>query len=162
MILTLLLDGGTTAFFEDLRRRHFPPDRLVVGAHVTLFHALPDDAAPVVDGVLERLAPQPSPVHVAGVRFLGRGGANALGAPPGAQVRAALAHPVAGRLSPQDTQPWRPHVTVQNKVTPARARALHEQLQAVFDPFDATATGVALWHYRGGPWEPARRWAFAP
>ena len=42
-ILTLTLDPQAQARFDALRARHFPADRLFVGAHVTLFHALPRD-----------------------------------------------------------------------------------------------------------------------
>ena len=41
LILTLMLDAGTQAWLEALRRAHFPPGRNLVPAHVTLFHALP-------------------------------------------------------------------------------------------------------------------------
>jgi hypothetical protein len=48
LVLTLGLDAIATARFEALRRAHFPPDRLVVGAHLTLFHALPGQHEPDV------------------------------------------------------------------------------------------------------------------
>lgn len=43
---------------------------------------------------------------------------------------------------------------MQNKVPPERARALLHQLRGEFEPYDATARGLALWRYLGGPWEP--------
>ena len=160
MILTLRLDERSQAFFDDLRRAHFPPDRLVVGAHVTLFHALPEGAAVVMDDVLREVRPEPSAVVVNDVRSLGRGVAFALDAPGVAPLRAALARAFAAELTPQDRQPWRPHVTVQNKVPPTAASALLAQLSAGFAPFEACAEGIALWHYRDGPWEPAGSRAF--
>jgi hypothetical protein len=39
-------------------------------------------------------------------------------------------------------------------VPPERARALLQELQNDFVPYDVTATGLALWRYLGGPWEP--------
>jgi hypothetical protein len=51
---------------------------------------------------------------------------------------------------------------VQNKVTPAEARALLSTLTASFAPFEALALGLDLWHYRGGPWELAARHPFTP
>jgi len=160
VILTLLLDERSQGYFDGLRRAHFPPERLVVGAHVTLFHALPDGAEALVDGVLRERAPEPSPVAVIGVRSLGRGVAFTLDAPGVAPVRAALAEAFSPVLGRQDRQPWRPHVTVQNKVTPAAAAALLAQLSVSFVPFEARAEGLVLWHYRGGPWELAARRAF--
>ncbi len=52
------------------------------------------------------------------------------------------------------------HVTVQNKVDPAAARALQARLAAVFEPETVVGTGLALWRYRGGPWEPVRTFPF--
>jgi hypothetical protein len=63
-------------------------------------------------------------------------------------------------LTPQDQQGLRPHITVQNKVDPAVARQLHEELAASFQPFEALGTGLALWAYRGGPWELQQRFSF--
>lgn len=63
-------------------------------------------------------------------------------------------------LTPQDRQPLRAHVTVQNKVTPEAARALAEALAASFSPWTARTVGVDVWEYAGGPWEHVRRTAF--
>lgn len=77
-------------------------------------------------------------------------------------TRAALAGAWQPWLTPQDRQPHRPHVTVQNKTTPAAARALLAQLPRGFVPYDVTATGLALWRYLGGAWEPVARVPFLP
>ena len=45
LVLTLVLDAQSFAFFDGLRRRHFPPERNVIAAHLTLFHALPGSAS---------------------------------------------------------------------------------------------------------------------
>lgn len=39
-ILTAELDPDSFAWFDGLRRAHFPPERIVLPAHVTLFHRL--------------------------------------------------------------------------------------------------------------------------
>jgi len=166
LILTLTMDAASQARFDALRAAHFPPDRLVVGAHVTLFHALPGDLAPEVAAVLADQAARtpPLPMQVAGVRLLGRGVAFGLAAVPGstrlAELRDRLRLRWADRLTPQDRQPWRPHVTIQNKVEPAQARALHSALSAGFVPYTVTATGLALWFYRNGPWKAAGTFRF--
>ena len=56
--------------------------------------------------------------------------------------------------APQDQAPWRPHITVQNKVAPKAAKALLTELDAAFVPRPLKIAGLASWHYRGGPWEP--------
>jgi 2'-5' RNA ligase len=161
LILTLTLDPETQARLDDLRRRHFPPERNHLAAHVTMFHALPGERLPEVTGDLEAAAPAaPLPLLVSRVRSLGRGVAYDLEGGAAVALRAELAARWQPWLTPQDRQRWRPHVTVQNKVDPDTARALYGELGASFVPVPAAATGVALWRYRGGPWEPVTRVSF--
>ena len=163
LIVTLLLDEATQARFDDLRRRHFPPERNHLVAHVTMFHALPGDR---VDSVLADLTaaapPEPLGLLVSGVRFLGRGVAFELEGADAVALRTSLAARWGAWLTPQDRQRWRPHVTVQNKVDAATAKALHADLAQAFAPEPAAGTGLALWRYRGGPWEPVAEVPFAP
>ena len=63
-------------------------------------------------------------------------------------------------LTPQDAAGWRPHVTIQNKVSPAEARDLHALLSGAFRPRRVAIVGLAAWRYRGGPWEPLGRFIF--
>jgi 2'-5' RNA ligase len=161
-VVTVALDAASQARFEALRREHFPSARNLVPAHVSVFHHLPpDDTTPdVVRQVLAELAPRASVMAVTGVRSLGRGVAYTLDAPGVAVVRAALARQFEEHLTPQDRQPWRPHVTVQNKVAPDAARALLARLGAGFSPFEVMAEGLLVWRYRGGPWELVRTLPF--
>ena len=132
-----------------------------MGAHVTLFHALPGERVDDVRRALALAAGRPPfDVAVTGVRFLGRGVALDLAAPELTGLRDDVAAEFAADLTAQDRQ-WRhPHVTVQNKVEPAVARALHADLSAGFTPWTATARGLGLWHYRGGPWDPDAEFPF--
>jgi hypothetical protein len=63
-------------------------------------------------------------------------------------------------MTPQDSQLWRPHVTIQNKVAPAAARALFDNLSASFVPSDGQAVALALWRYLNGPWSLVARRPF--
>lgn len=63
-------------------------------------------------------------------------------------------------LGAQDSRVIKPHITIQNKVAPDKARALFEQLSRGWQPFDGRGIGLLLWHYRGGPWEAAGQWKF--
>ena len=152
LILTLALDEESQARFDALRTTHFPPERNRVGAHVTLFHALPD-ALGVREDVRRAAAVPGFDVRVARLRSLGRGVAYVLESAELTALRRDLASAWAPLLTPQDRQAHAPHVTVQNKVTPARARALLAELSAGFVPYDVRATGLAVWRYLGGPWE---------
>jgi len=70
-------------------------------------------------------------------------------------IRARIADRFAALLTPQDQATPRLHVTVQNKVSPAEARALLADLARNFRPRPVEITGIAAYHYRGGPWEAA-------
>lgn len=161
LILTLDLDEHATAWFDALRRTHFPPERLLVGAHVTMFHALPGPRAPAVTEAITALLDcmAPFPVAVTGLRFLGRGVAFTLAAPDAAVLRARLAQRFAPDLTAQDRAPWSPHITVQNKVAPDLARRTMASLGAAIPP-PVEAMGVTLWRYENGPWAWLRSWRF--
>ena len=155
LIVTLALDQASQVTFDRLRAAHFPPERNHLAAHVTLFHALPGEHEDAVRQDLAELARRtPYGVRVAGLRSLGRGVAYVLESAELAATREELARRWAPWLTPQDRQRHSPHVTVQNKVPPDGARALLQELQRDFAPYDVTATGLALWRYLGGPWEP--------
>jgi hypothetical protein len=94
------------------------------------------------------------------VRFLGRGVAYTLASTGLTELRRDLAVAWEPWLTPQDRQRHAPHVTVQNKVDPAVARALHARLSAAFEPGTVAARGLGLWRYLGGPWEPVARYPF--
>jgi 2'-5' RNA ligase len=155
LIITLTLNPEAHAFFDALRTRHFPPARLYVGAHITLFHAIPAHHEPRLHVHAASLAAATAPfsLTIKRLRFLGRGVAYDLTAPAVLTLRASLAAPIAADFTPQDRAPWSPHITIQNKVTPAEARATQALLAAIPPPAQIIATGLALWRYRGGPWQ---------
>jgi hypothetical protein len=155
LILTLRLDDASQTFFDRAREKWFPARLNFIRAHVTMFHHLPGAHLAGIRAHLAELcaARGPAPVAVTGLRSLGHGVAYRLDAPEMGALRSVLAARWRDHLTPQDRQPWRPHVTVQNKVPAHEARALLERLSKCFAPFTAEATGVAIWRYRGGPWE---------
>ena len=171
LIVTLLLDDAAQQRFDRLREQHFPRRPLPgarterargggegvfrLAAHVTLFHALPGEHLDAVRADLAAAADRPAfDVDVTGVRSLGRGVAYSLESPELAALRGGLVQAWQPWLTPQDRQKHAPHVTVQNKVDPAVARALHARLSAEFVPYGVRARGLGLWRYLGGPWEP--------
>jgi hypothetical protein len=144
-----------------LRRDHYPPERNRVPAHLTLFRQLP----PSVEGELKRrlaaYAATPAPAaSIAGVIDLGGGTALGVESEALEDIRHDLALALRGLLTPQDMAPWRPHVTIQNKVEPKEARRLQARLRAGFERRPLAIRGLALWRYLGGPWEPVKRFAF--
>lgn len=151
------------AWLDRLRRAHFPAERNVLPAHLTLFHHLPPALLPELDARLKaamRAMARPS-ATIGEPMLLGRGVALRVRCTPLEALRADLADIFTGSLTAQDAAGWRPHVTIQNKVEPSVARALHAALSAEFgQPRPLVLTGLATHHYRGGPWEAIARYRF--
>ena len=163
IIVTALFGAADVAWFDALRRQHFPPERNQLAAHLTMFHHLPPSLATELKGQLAgetRGIPAPR-ARIAGLVSLGEGVAYRIDSDELAAIRARLADHFTGMLTPQDQAGWRPHVTVQNKVRPDVARALLRALEAEFMPRPVAISGLAAWWYRGGPWEPLSRHMFA-
>jgi hypothetical protein len=160
--MTALFGKADQAWFDDLRRAHFPPERNQLAAHLTMFHHLPPSAADELKHRLtleSRNVPRPE-ARLAAPYSLGRGVAYRIDSRALADVRARIAEAFTGLLTPQDQAGWRAHVTVQNKVEPAAAKALLATLLREFEPRPLTIVGLATYWYRGGPWEPLSRHMF--
>lgn len=156
VILTATMGPADFAWANALRRRHFPPERNFINAHITLFHHLPPSILPELRHRMRGVCDGPSPpAMLTSVIALGRGVAIRVDSPALDAIRAELAAAFADLLTPQDRAPPRLHITVQNKVSVELARALHARLSADFQPRPLTIAGLAAWHYRGGPWEAA-------
>lgn len=156
LILTAALDKAALAFFDTQRCRHFPPQCNQLTAHLTLFHALPPSAEA---DILTRCklitrGERAIPAEATGLMNLGGGVAYRIHAPALDRLREALVDAWLPLLSAQDRAGFRPHITIQNKVPPAEAKALINALAATFAPVRFTITGLDLWRYLGGPWEP--------
>lgn len=162
LILTAELPPDLHRWATALRQAHFPPERNVLDAHCTLFHALPASAEAELRRFLAQLAADhpPVPARLAGAMDLGRGTALRIVSSGMLALRATIAERFHGLLTAQDGASPRLHVTIQNKVDPLRARALQSDLAATITPSDFAFPGLALFRYRGGPWEAVRRFAF--
>jgi hypothetical protein len=144
-----------------MRRTHFPPERNHVPAHLTLFHHLPPSLErELAQRLAAYTATTPPPARIGGVIDLGAGTAYRVESEELADVREDLAEAFRGMLTPQDMAPWRPHVTIQNKVEPRDARRLQERLRATFQPRPLAIRGIGSWRYIGGPWQPIRSHVF--
>lgn len=152
--MTAELDAQDFAWLDALRRRHFPPERNQLGAHLTIFHALPPSAEAEARHRLSQLAGRGAPrAMVAGLMDLGGGVAFRIVSDELDALRAELREAMLGLLSAQDSQGWRPHVTIQNKVAPKVARALLAELEQGFRPRPLAIAGLSLHRYLGGPWQ---------
>lgn len=163
IIVAALLGPEDFAWADGLRRVHFPPERNQIAAHLTLFHHLPPSRLDELRRLLAaevRMSVRPA-ARVARLLSLGRGVALGVDSSGLAAIRARIAETFAGMLTPQDRAGWRPHITIQNKVTPADARTLLQALRTDFQPRPIEIAGLAAYWYRDGPWELISEWKFS-
>lgn len=162
LVVTAELPPALQARCEALRRTHYPAERNHVPAHVTVLRALPPFVEEEARGLLAALAAElpPPPAVLTGVMDLGTGSALAIDCAGLLDVRAMIAAHFHGMLTRQDEGVPRLHVTVQNKVVRAEARALQMALAPAIVPERFAFTALSLQRYCGGPWEPAGRWPF--
>jgi hypothetical protein len=161
IIVTATFGSADFSLLDGLRRRHFPPERNQVPAHLTLFHQLPPSAEAEIDRRLAEAVRTPAPkAKLAAVVDLGAGTAFRVESEGLEDLRALLADTFHGLLTPQDSGPWRPHVTIQNKVPPREAKTLQSDLRQTFEPRPLSIKGLASWRYLSGPWEPIKSYSF--
>ena len=162
LIVTAELPTALQARAEALRRAHYPPDRNHVAAHVTLLRALPpfveDEARRLLSTLVAELPPPPA--AITGIIDLGSGTALAIESPALREVRAMISAHFHGLLTLQDEGEPRLHVTLQNKVPRAEAKALQAALGPAIRTERFAFAGLALHRYLGGPWEAAGHWSF--
>lgn len=162
IIMTASMGAGDQAWANALRRAHYPAERNVLDAHITLFHHLPGayETEAVTRAkalVAEFAAPD---ARLSEVMNLGRGVAYRIHSPGLLAIREMMAEGLHGLLTAQDQGQPKLHITVQNKVEPSAAKALLQDLSAQFLPRPLVITGLALNRYMGGPWEPIGNWRF--
>ncbi len=162
LILTALLPRDLHARFTAMRAEYFPPERNFLEAHVTLFHALPAICADEMVGLGKRLAAEFAPVggRVTGLMSLGGGTAIRLESAGMLHLRDLIAEHFHGLLTGQDQHSPQLHVTIQNKVPSAEARALQSALRASIETRAFAFVGLGLYRYVGGPWDRIKIFAF--
>lgn len=163
IIISAMLAPEDRAWADGLRAAHYPAERNQLPAHLTLFHHLPPSALDEIRRLLmaeARMTARPA-ARVARLLPLGRGVALGIDSPGLVAIRARIAEAMAGLLTPQDRAVWRPHITIQNKVSPTEARMLLQALAGDFAPRPIGIVGLAAWWYRRGPWEPIANWKFS-
>jgi len=162
LVLTLALDEQSQLYFNNLRKQHFPPERNYLDAHLTLFHHLPANEPQVVKEIetaCQAYSIMQLPVN--GIVGIGNGVAYKVENNNLQNMHKHLQQQWQSFLIPQDKQKLWPHVTIQNKVAPDKARQLKEQLEQNFTPFTVTGIGLSLWEYLGGPWRFIKFYPFA-
>lgn len=156
-VLTLSTTPSLSKPLTALRDKHFPVHLNHTPAHLTMFHALPGSEMDGIVAVLEELCRNTRPFKVTtGAPFrLKRGvGINvAQGLEDAQRVHQELQRRWSDILSAQDSQSWRPHWTIQNKVDEEVVAAkTMDEVQQDFKGADGMADGVLLFLYDKGRW----------
>lgn len=161
IIVTAQLAPQDQAWADALRRQLFPPERNFLKAHITLFRHLPPGCLDELKQELGKVARQSAPVAMIDRLLpLAQGVAYHVSCPALLDLRDTLAERFAGMLTPQDMARPQLHITVQNKVASALARATLARLAVAFSPRRVVIGGIAVWYYRGGPWSLAAAYKF--
>jgi hypothetical protein len=161
ILVTATFAPGDDGWLQALRRAHYPAERNLVPAHLTLFRLLPPGAEGELGRRLAAAVKAPRPrATIAGPIDLGGGTALRVESAALEAIRDALASALHGLLTPQDQAAWRPHVTIQNKVSPGVARHLQDSLRGRHDGRPLVLDGLASWRYLRGPWRRIRLYPF--
>lgn len=154
LIITAGIAAADFSWLERLRRAHYPPARNQVASHLTILHALPPSAEKELRTRLARIVLQPAPkASIEGLMDLGGGVAFRVVSADLDRIRDELSNDLFGLLGAEDRGGWRPHITIQNKVSPKLARALRQSLESTFRARPLAISGLELNRYLGGPWE---------
>jgi 2'-5' RNA ligase len=160
-VMTLKLDDASFTILQEWRSRYFPAKLNRIPAHLTLLHTVSAEQVCRLRAswqVLQRLAP--IPLRYVAARFLGNGVAIDIDSAELHARRAHLLDVIRGSLTRQDQRPFRPHVTIQNKVAAEEARALYKSIGSSFEPWHGEGTALLIWQYLGGPWQSEFQLAF--
>jgi hypothetical protein len=162
IIITADMGKTDQAWANGLRRAHFPAERNYVDAHITLFHHLPPSHLAEIKSRLAVLVQNyPAPTaNLSDVMLLGKAVAFRVDSSELLSLRDELADAFRGLLIPQDQATPKLHITIQNKVEPLVAKALHAHLLESFRSRPFAISGLSAHYYRDGPWEPIGRWSF--
>ena len=154
LILTLALDTEGFQFFQALRQQHFPPERNFIDAHLTLFHALPNEDH--IIAAVKDAGSHYAPFVLAVTKpvSIGNGVAFKIDSPELIQLHKELQNTWFELLTMQDRQTLWPHITIQNKVPSIKAQSLLGELKGNFTSFTVQAKGLQIWEYLNGPWKP--------
>ena len=148
-VLTVAIEENAFEFFNALRKIYFPQGS-TIDACLTLFHLLPNDPS-IIDTVEAVSKQYPTLLlQVSNPLLTGHGVAYEVKCDELVQLHQNLQGQWKAFLIPQDQEKLRPHITIQDKATPAEAKELLQFLEANFGAFAVQGTGLQLWESRNG------------
>eukprot|EP01111_Echinosteliopsis_oligospora_P017382 TRINITY_DN7502_c0_g3_i2.p1 TRINITY_DN7502_c0_g3~~TRINITY_DN7502_c0_g3_i2.p1 ORF type:complete len:448 (-),score=138.94 TRINITY_DN7502_c0_g3_i2:22-1248(-) len=166
LLITLAFDTITHDTLESLRVQHFPKERNFIPAHISVFHALPQEEYDFIDQTLTDISkdclekdPDGIALNFVGVRRLGGGFAIETSAPRLVSIQKVLSLKFDKFLTRQDRTPYKCHVTIMNKVDPKLAKVAYEEFKAGFNNWAGKGSHLVLWEYLGGPWRLVKKYS---
>lgn len=152
MIVSVILDDNAKSRFTALRKEFFPPAINYLDAHLTLFHNIPDEIW-IREALAECSMCSLFEMEVGSPLHTGFGVAYKIYSPELVKLHENLRQKFREVLIPQDQQKFRPHITIQNKVTPEASKALFQALSRDFVSSNIFALGLSTFEYLNGPWK---------
>lgn len=161
-LVTLGMDSPSFAQLDTLRDHYFPARRNVVPAHLCLFHKLPGTEGEAIFEALKLATMKMAPIPLRFGRLEKHSGgmAVAVDAPGLARIHAWLNSRFSIWLTPQDRQPFWPHVTLMDHSPKPKVDRAFADLSATWEPWNGTGESLLLWRYRDGPWGLASEFRF--
>jgi 2'-5' RNA ligase len=159
-VVTLRMDEVSFARLDLLRTRYFPPDINSLPAHLTLFYALTDEQVSRLPAARTRLTDRSISLQFVRPTLIGRGVAIEVAGGELSDLRVRMTEMLGHGLTRQDREPFRPHVTIQNKVTREAAKVTFSEVAHGFSPWAGQGIGLDVWRYPGGPWAPQLHLSF--
>ena len=153
LIITLLIDDTSQLFFEEKRKLYFPAHANFTGAHITLFHSLPD--VNLVFDTIQNICKNINQFTLTVNKVIHNKSFNAyeIGSTNLLVLHKNLQKAFDGILSKKDLKTLHPHVTIQNKTTAYKAEKTYKLLQQNFQPFEINGLGFTCWYYSKKCWE---------
>ncbi|MDB6162482.1 MAG: hypothetical protein JWO04_6188 [Gammaproteobacteria bacterium] len=159
-VVTLRMDEVSFARLDVLRTRYFPPDINSLPAHLTLFYALTDEQVSRLPAAGTGLAVGSIPLEFVRPILIGHGVAIEVAGRELSDLHVRLTEVLGHGLTRQDRQPFRPHVTIQNKVTREAAKVTFSGVAHGFSPWAGHGIGLDVWRYLGGQLAPQLQLSF--
>jgi 2'-5' RNA ligase len=159
-VLTLRMDEVSVTRLQQLRTRYFPPHVNFLPAHLTLVYALTAEQVARLQTAGSLLPTEPIPLEFARPTVIGRGVAIRVESNELKALHARMIEMLGPGLTRQDGQPYRPHVTIQDKVTREAAKATSTKVSTEFAPWTGQGVGLDVWRYSRGPWQPHSQMSF--
>lgn len=160
LIVTLKIEEASMAYFNALRKQHFPAHINYLNAHLTLFHNLPSEESSIPTALAALANTNTMKLRVSMVKHIGNGVVYVVQSSALQRLHKKMQVAFKPWLKGKDSQKLWPHITVQNKVTAFKSKQLQVHLMSEFEPFEICAIGFESWHYVKGPWRPIATYPF--